>query len=101
MMILKYLFNLCYSFELMDIRVIQSSTREKVSIMVAEGEKEKSSLLSINLPQTFLSVFAPVPGLANLCSRETNSVCKRAPHCCTTQKAANPEEVFLEPPCAF
>lgn len=40
MMILKYLFNLCYSFELMDIRVIQSSTREKVSIMVAEGEKK-------------------------------------------------------------
>lgn len=83
----------------MDIRVIQSSTREKVSIVVAEGEKEKSSLLSINLPQTFLSVFAPVPGLANLCSRETNSVCK--PHCCTTQKAANLEKVFLEPPCTF
>lgn len=70
-MILKYLFNLRCSFELMDTRIIQSSTGEKVSINSSGGGK--SSPPSINLPQTFISVFTLIPGLASLYgSRETN-----------------------------
>lgn len=105
-MILKCLFNLCCSLELRDTKILQGSTGDTVSIIVAEGKNVLSfkCLFALDFPEFFTILPLTLDWQISVVIGGKNPQENKKPHCCKMQKAVNLEKVpalLLAPQGAF